>query len=212
MNKKLLVLLPIAMLALAGCNQGGQGGQGGGGEGGGGGGTPTPTPAPEPTGEVVSFDFSGETDIPASGHTTWINDGDDGVPGFFARNVKSGDAAVITDGSSRGVCIGNGTGGKFENQSGFIKFGNGSTSGWIELSLSSPVFKVTVEAHDWLDTKYNLLVVNGAEQYAPSNTEGDWGTLEYTVAEPSETLKIESKNTDESRGGRLFIKAVTLEF
>ncbi len=43
MNKKLLVLLPIAMLALAGCNNPAEGGgEGGGGEGGGGGGDPTP--------------------------------------------------------------------------------------------------------------------------------------------------------------------------
>ena len=220
MNKKLLVLLPIAMLALAGCNQpagGGEGGGGtpggdsgeGGGEGGGQGGS-----------EKLVISFASRTEIPASGSQTWLNilGGDEKELGFLKQCVTEGNAALLTEASSRTVCVGNGTGGAYENQSGFIKFGNSSSNGTLSMSFSKAAKKVTFVNHDFYKksdaypTNTNGINVNDAKQLCVYTAEGTFGETVFTLEDPSEEIAIESYCTQEGKGGRMFVQSIAIEF
>ena len=224
MNKKLLVLLPIAMLALAGCNvpaEGGDvtpGGDDSGEQGGGGGG--------QTSGDKIVFDFSSRTEHGVEGATDATKNApyidsvvDGGAIAFMQACITTNNAILLTEVASRSVTSGNGQGGAYEYQGGFLKFGTGSKFGTLDLTFAKEVKKVTVMAHDWYKkdadhaTNSNGLSVNEAKQVAPYNEEGTFGKLEYTLADPNTVINLASYSTNESAtGARLFVQSIEVEF
>ena len=88
------------------------------------------------------------------------------------------------------VYDGNGTGGAYANQSGFLKMGTGSVAGVLKLQFTADVAvsKVEISCHDWYKksdqypTNSNKVSVNGSQEVlAPYNTEGTPEVLTFEV-------------------------------
>ena len=93
---------------------------------------------------------------------------------------------------------GNGSGGAYPSQGGFIKTGTGSVAGQIVLTFGSNVTKVEIKCHDWYTksadhpTNSNTVAVNGsATQLAPYAEDGTPAVLTFELGEASNVVTID---------------------
>ena len=112
-----------------------------------------------------------------------------------------------TVGNVSTVYNGNGSGGAFENQGGFLKLGSSKNDAVIELDFgTTQISKVIIVNHDWykkssqFPTNSNSLVVNGNSQLATYTEEGTFGNTTFDIT-ASSSITI---NSD----GRVFVQAI----
>lgn len=159
---------------------------------------PTPTPDPDPTPDP--------TPTPATGSVTY---------NFATSSTKKGtelnaESALALFTSSQSVDAGltsvavtkiydgNGTGGAYPNQGGFIKTGTSKANGQLVLTFGSNVTKVEIKCHDFYNksddhpTNSNTVAVNGsATQLAPYTTDGTPAVLTFELGEASNVVTID---------------------
>ena len=93
---------------------------------------------------------------------------------------------------------GNGSGGAYPNQGGFIKTGTSKVNGQLVLTFGSNVTKVEIKCHDFYNkseehpTNSNTVAVNGsATQLAPYATDGTPAVLTFELGEASNVVTID---------------------
>ncbi len=112
-------------------------------------------------------------------------------------------SSYVTDATATKVYNGNGSGGKFPNTAGLLKFGTSSANGVLTLTLTEEVNKVEIVCYAWSDTASDTIKVNECTAVA-SPKSGTWGTKSFDIASTNE-ITI----TTEKRG---FIQSITVYF
>ena len=233
--KKKLVLLPIIMLALAGCNNTNNS-------------TPAskadPTPAPstviepsteptpvpstvvepsttpapstvvEPIGDyqlVATHDFTTGT---AKG--TELNT--DTAVEVLNRNVTSGTSAISSVTATTKVYDGNQTGGIGDNVAGLLKFGTSKVNGSITIKMNegTNITKVVLNCHSFykVSTQHptnttNFVKVNDLDAVAaPYNADGTGEDVEFVLSSATDEITIASEGTN-GETGRFVIYSVS---
>lgn len=112
-----------------------------------------------------------------------------------------------TVGNVSTVYNGNGNGGAFENQGGFLKLGSSKNDAVIELDFgSTQISKVVVANHDWFKkndehpTNSNSLIINDITHLSVYTEDGIFGNTTFDIT-PSSTISLK---TD----GRVFVQAI----
>ena len=114
--------------------------------------------------------------------------------------ASTSDAAELVSVETTKVYDGNGQGGAYANQAGFLKMGTSKVNGELTLTFAEgvEVSKVEISCHDWFPktdsfpTNSNKVTVNGsAEVLAPYNTEGTPEVLTFDL-NGGNTIKITS--------------------
>ena len=111
-----------------------------------------------------------------------------------SQSAESGLASVAVT----KIYDGNGSGGAYPSQGGFIKTGTGSVAGQIVLTFGANVTKVEIKCHDWYTksedhpTNSNTVAVNGsATQLAPYAEDGTPAVLTFELGEASNVVTID---------------------
>ena len=122
---------------------------------------------------------------------------DNALDVFKAAADKEGLVSVATT----KIYAGNGTGGAYPEQGGFLKAGTGKLNGQIVLTYADDVkvSKVEIVCHDWYTksdkypTNSNTVAVNGSEPVlAPYAEDGTPDTLTFELAESSNVVTIDT--------------------
>lgn len=109
---------------------------------------------------------------------------------------------------------GNGQGGAYENQSGFLKMGASKNNGELTLTFADgiKVTKVEITCHDWYTqsdtypTNSNTVAVNDSTPVlAPYNQNGTPEVMTFTLEEATNIVKIVSAK-------RIFVFSITVYF
>ena len=105
------------------------------------------------------------------------------------------DVEHVGSASSSYVYAGNGTGGAYPEQDGFLKFSSSKQNGYLIIKLDSKVNKVVITAHDWKSdgstAESSIKVNNGATQKPVSGAAGTNTDLTFSIAEASNSIRID---------------------
>ena len=145
--------------------------------------------------ETITYDFSSL----AKGNTSELS----------TTAVKTAfDAAASGTGltsveSVAKIFAGNGDGGQWSNQGGFLKTGTSSVAGKLVLKFSKNVTKVEIACHAWTTSKNDTVQVNGSAAQTAPKTGNKTTALTFDLATASDTVTIDLKN-------RVFIFKITV--
>ena len=143
--------------------------------------------------------------------------------GLFCANTLfnasyTGTAITLDSVTTSYLYEGNGNGGAFENQAGFIRLGKSSENGSLTLTFASNVqiTKIVITCHDWYKsseqypTNTNLVAVNGSEAtLAPYTADGTYGTLTFEF-DGTNVVAISTSSSQSGKTGRIFIQSITV--
>lgn len=133
---------------------------------------------------------------------------------FNAAYVVGDTANSLTSVTATKVYEGNGQGGAYENQSGFLKMGASKDNGELTLTFADgiKVTKVEITCHDWYTqsdtypTNSNTVAVNDSTPVlAPYNQNGTPEVMTFTLEEATNIVKIVSAK-------RIFVFSITVYF
>lgn len=133
---------------------------------------------------------------------------------FNAAYVVGDTANSLTSVTATKVYEGNGQGGAYENQSGFLKMGASKENGELTLTFADgiKVTKVEITCHDWYTqsdtypTNSNTVAVNDSTPVlAPYNQNGTPEVMTFTLEEATNIVKIVSAK-------RIFVFSITVYF
>ena len=133
---------------------------------------------------------------------------------FNAAYVTGDTANSLTAVTATKVYEGNGQGGAYENQSGFLKMGASKENGELTLTFADgvKVTKVEITCHDWYTqsdtypTNSNTVAVNDSTPVlAPYNQNGTPEVMTFTLEEATNIVKIVSAK-------RIFVFSITVYF
>lgn len=154
-----------------------------------------PTPEPTPSELMATLDFSeveqNQTVLTVETLQTILNS---------SLTVVDGKTLTVAVSSTANIYAGNGTGGYFANQGGFLKAGTGSKNGSIVLNLSSEIVRVEIDCVKWNDSSSDEVTVNGVTLDVPAYENETFGTLGFNL---SATTQLEITTAK-----RCFIKAI----
>lgn len=157
---------------------------------------PPATNPPAATGASVTFEFSGVTQ-----KGTELT-ADTALP-LFPGAVSA---------TTTKIYAGNGDGGAYPQQGGFLKCGTSKADGQLVLGFDKKVAKVEITCHDWYTkseqypTNKNKVVVNGSEAVlAPYNENGTPAVLTFNLDGSSQTVTIDTQ-------ARIFIFKIVVYF
>ena len=119
------------------------------------------------------------------------------------QNVATDSSVISSVSTCTNVYEGNGSGGAFSNQGGFLKMGKSGGNGKLEVVFTKKITQVEVTCHTWTTSSSDTIFVNGTSQVAPKT--GSFGTLTFTLSTPSSTLTLESTT-------RAFVKKIVITF
>ena len=153
------------------------------------------TPEPTPSELMATLDFSeveqNQTVLTVETLQTILNS---------SLTVVDGKTLTVTVSSTANIYAGNGNGGYFANQGGFLKTGTGSKNGSIVLNLSSEIVRVEIDCVKWNDSSSDEVTVNGVTLDVPAYENETFGTLGFNL---SATTQLEITTAK-----RCFIKAI----
>ena len=101
------------------------------------------------------------------------------------------------------IYAGNGDGGQWSNQGGFLKTGTGSVAGKLKLTFSKNVSKVEITCHAWKSNSSDTVSVNGSTAQTAPKTGNKTTALTFDLATASDTVTIDFKN-------RVFVFKITV--
>lgn len=168
------------------------------------GGTTTPTITPS-TDKTAAYTFTGTT----TAKGTLLKN--DTALTLFGNSTTS-DALVSV--AVMNIYEGNGQGGAYENQSGFLKTGTSKAAGQLVLTFAEgkKATKVEIKCHDWYKsdaihpTNSNSVAVNDSDAVlAPYNTEGTPAVLTFELDGTSNVVTLDFTN-------RVFIFEIIVTF
>ncbi len=222
--KKKLVLLPIIMLALAGCNNTNNS-------------TPasevdpatstTPapstvvepstTPAPSTTEPIGAYQLVATHDF-TTGTATGTELKTDTAVEVLNRNVTSGTSAISAVTATSKVYDGNQTGGIGDKTAGLLKFGTSSANGTITIKMTegTNITKVVVNCHSFykMSDSYptntaNFVKVNDLDAVAaPYNDSFTGEDVEFELSSATDEITIASEGAN-GKGGRMYLFSVS---
>lgn len=156
-----------------------------------------PTTEPTPNELIATLDFSA-----AEKNTTVLTVETLQTILDSSLTVVDGKTLTVTASSTANIYAGNGTGGYFENQGGFLKAGTSSKNGSIVLNLSSEIVRVEIDCVKWNNSSSDDVTVNGVTLDAPAYENETFGTLGFDF---SATTQLEITTAK-----RCFIKAIRI--
>lgn len=133
---------------------------------------------------------------------------------FNTAYIVGDTANCLTAVTATKVYEGNGQGGAYENQSGFLKMGASKDNGELTLTFADgmKVTKIEINCHDWVTasdkypTNSNTVAVNDCTPVlAPHNENGTPEVMTFTLAEATNIVKIVSAK-------RIFVFSITVYF
>ena len=119
------------------------------------------------------------------------------------QNVATDSSVISSVSTCTNVYEGNGSGGAFSSQGGFLKMGKSGGNGKLEVVFTKKITKVEVTCHTWTTSSSDKISVNDTAQVAPKT--GSFGTLTFNLSTPSNTLILESTT-------RAFVKEIVITF